>query len=99
MYLDELKSIRVTELRRSGALTPDTTGIAITLPGDDGVPVSTEVAVVCIGMRSGGIFFQFVCGRCGRRAQVLQVAPCADPAAGAGGCHDYLWYNDTAAGE
>ena len=31
MYLDQLPSVRVTELRRSGAVTPDTANIIITL--------------------------------------------------------------------
>jgi ribosomal protein S27AE len=73
MYLDQLPSIRVTEFRRSGALTPDMTRTAVTLQGDDGTPVSSEVQVVRVQMRSGVFFLQFICRRCGRRAQVLRL--------------------------
>jgi hypothetical protein len=73
MYLDQLPSIRVTELRRSGALTPDMTRTAVTIQGDDGTPVSREVQVVRVRMRSGVVFLQFLCGQCGRRAQVLRL--------------------------
>jgi hypothetical protein len=52
MYLDQLPSIRVTELRRSGGLTPDMTRTAVTLQGDDGTPVSSEVQVVRVRMMS-----------------------------------------------
>jgi hypothetical protein len=35
--------------------------------------VSTEVAIFRLRMRSGGVFLQFICGHCGRRAQVLRL--------------------------
>jgi hypothetical protein len=73
MYLDKLPSVRVADMRRSGDLTPDMAHIAVTLQGGDGVPVSTEVGIVRIRMRSGGVFLQFICGCCGRRAQVLRL--------------------------
>ena len=47
--------------------------VALTLRQDNGAPVTTEVAVARITMRSGGIFLQFLCGHCGRRAQVLHL--------------------------
>jgi hypothetical protein len=43
-------------MRRSGALTLDMAGIAVTRPRDDGAPVSTEVGVVRFRMRSGSVF-------------------------------------------
>jgi hypothetical protein len=73
MYLDELPSVRVTELRRSGALTPKVTHVAVTLQGDDGAPVSKQVGVARILMRSSVVFLQFVCGRCGRLARILRL--------------------------
>jgi hypothetical protein len=73
MYLDHLPSIRVSDMRRSGALTTDMACVPVTLQGNDAVPVSTEVGVVRIRMRSGGVFLQFICGHCGRRAQVLRL--------------------------
>ena len=73
MYLDHLPSIRVSDMRRSGALTMDMAQIRVTLQGSDGTPISTEVGVVRFRMRSGGVFLQFICGRCGRRAQVLRL--------------------------
>jgi hypothetical protein len=73
MYLDQLPSIRITEHRRSGALTPDMTCTAVTLQADDGTAVSCEVQVARVRMRSGGVFLQFVCRQCGRRAQVLRL--------------------------
>jgi hypothetical protein len=36
MYVDQLPSVRVTELRRSGALTPDVDQVAVALHEDDG---------------------------------------------------------------
>jgi hypothetical protein len=73
MYLDELPSVRVSDMRRSGALTPYMSAIAFTLYEEEGAPVSTEVGIVRFRMRSGGVFLQFVCGHCGRRAQVLRL--------------------------
>jgi hypothetical protein len=73
MYLDQLLSVRVTDMRRSGALIPRMTRITATLQGDDGASVSDEVGVVRFRMRSGGVFLQFICGHCGRRAQVLRL--------------------------
>jgi hypothetical protein len=73
MYLDELPSVRVTDMRRSGALTREMTRVAVTLKGDSGVPVSAQVGVVRFRMRSGGVFLQFICGACCRRAQVLRL--------------------------
>jgi hypothetical protein len=73
MYLDDLPSVRVTDMRRLGALRPDVAHIAVTLQGDDGAPVSTEVGVARFRMRSGGVFLQFICGSCGRRARVLRL--------------------------
>jgi hypothetical protein len=73
MYLDELPTVRVTDLRRSGALRPDVAHVAVTLVGNDGASVSTKVEVVRFCMRSGGLFVQFICGRCGRRAQALRL--------------------------
>jgi hypothetical protein len=73
MYLDELPSVRITDIRRSGDLTPDMDHIAVTFQGNEGAPVSTEVAVRSFRMRSGGVFLQFICGRCGRRARVLRL--------------------------
>jgi hypothetical protein len=73
MYLDELPSVRVTELRRSGALTPNKTCVVVMLQGDNGVPVSSEAGVVPIRMRSNVVFLQFICRSCGRRAQVLRL--------------------------
>jgi uncharacterized Zn finger protein (UPF0148 family) len=73
MHLDELPSVRVTDMRRSGDLTPDMSHISMTLLGDDGSPVSTAVRVVRVRMRSGAVFLQFICGYCGRRARVLRL--------------------------
>jgi hypothetical protein len=73
MYLDHLPLIRVSDMRRSGALTPKMTHVAVTLQGDDDVTVSTEVTLVCFKMRSGSDFLQFICGSCGQRAQVLRL--------------------------
>jgi hypothetical protein len=73
MYLDELPSVRVTELRRSGALSPQMTRVAVTLQGEDGTAVSSEIGVARIRMRSGVIFLQFLCGSCGRRARILRL--------------------------
>jgi hypothetical protein len=73
VYLDELPSIRVTDMRRSGALTLDMTRVAVTLQEDSGAPVSAQVSVVRFRMRSGGFFLQVICGRCGRRARVLRL--------------------------
>ena len=73
MHLDELPSVRVTDMRRSGGLTPDMSHISVTLHGDDGSPVSTAVGIVRVRMRSGGVFLQFICGSCGRRARVLRL--------------------------
>ena len=36
VYLDEFPSIRVTDMRRSGAVTPEMTHIAVTLQRDSG---------------------------------------------------------------
>jgi hypothetical protein len=74
MYLDPLPSVRITDVRRSGALTPDVTRVAVMLQRDDGAPVSAEVGVVRVRMRSGAVFLQFICGRCSRRAQVLRLS-------------------------
>jgi hypothetical protein len=46
VYLDEFPSVRITDIRRSGNLTPDSDCVAVTLQGSDGTPISTEVAVV-----------------------------------------------------
>ena len=73
MHLDELLCVRVSDIRRSGDLTPGMARIAVSIEGNDGAPVSTEVEVVRFRMRSGGVFLQFICGRCGRRAQVLRL--------------------------
>jgi uncharacterized Zn finger protein (UPF0148 family) len=73
MHLDQLPSVRVTEMRRTGTLTLDVDRLTVTLQGVDGLSVSTELDVVRIRMRSGGVFLQFICGRCGRRAQVLRL--------------------------
>ena len=73
MYLDQLPSVRVTDMRRSGALKPDLDRVAVTLHGNDGVLVSSEVRVVRVRMRSGVVFVQFICGSCARRAQVLRL--------------------------
>ena len=72
VYLDELPSIRITDMRRSGVVGPEMRYVAVTLQADD-APVSTEVRVVRFRMRSGGLFLQFICGSCGRRAQVLRL--------------------------
>jgi hypothetical protein len=73
MYLDELPCVRVTDLRRSSAMTPSMSAIAVTLYEEEGAPVSAEVGIVRFRMPSGGAFLQFVCGHCGRRAQVLRL--------------------------
>jgi hypothetical protein len=73
MYVDELPSVRVTDMRRSGILTPYMTRAAVMLKRDDGTSVSSEVQVARVRMRSGGYFLQFICGSCGRRAQVLRL--------------------------
>jgi hypothetical protein len=73
MYLDQLPSVRVTDMRRSGALTPDMASVAVTIQGRDGVPVSSEVGVLRVRMPSGSVFLQFLCGSCGKRAQVLRL--------------------------
>jgi hypothetical protein len=73
MYLDQLPCVRVTDLRRSAALTSDMTHIAVTLQGDDGAGVSSEVRVVHFRMRSGGVFLQFLCERCGPRAHHVRA--------------------------
>ena len=71
MYLDKLPSTRVADLRRSGALTLNMTRVVLTLQENEGAPVSAKV--VRFRMRSGGVFLQFICGSCGRRAQVLRL--------------------------
>jgi hypothetical protein len=73
MYLDQLPSVRVTDMCRLGVLTHDMKRVAVSLQGNDGLPVSTEVGVVQFRMRSGSVFVQFVCGHCGRRAQILRL--------------------------
>jgi hypothetical protein len=62
-----------TDMRRTGALTPGMMQIAVTLQGSDGLPISAEVAIARIRMPCGGLFLQFICGSCGRRAQVLRL--------------------------
>jgi hypothetical protein len=69
MYLDELPSIRIRDMRRSGIVGPEMRYVAVTLQARDAL-VSTEVRVVRFRMRSGGVFLQFVCGR---RARVLRL--------------------------
>jgi hypothetical protein len=71
MYLDQLPSVRIRELRRSGAVTCDMASVVVTLHAD--APVSAEVRLVKFRMRSGGIFLQFICVHCGRRAQALRL--------------------------
>jgi hypothetical protein len=73
MYLDHLPSIRVSDMRRSAALTMGMAQIRVTLQGSDGTPVSSEVRIVRVRMRSGGVLLQFICGHCGQRAQVLRL--------------------------
>jgi hypothetical protein len=73
MYIDELPSVRIADLRRSGELTPGMECVAVTLQEAADASVSTEVGVIHVLMRSGGFFLQFICGRCGRRAQVLRL--------------------------
>ena len=73
MRLDELPSVPVIDLRRSRALMLDMSRVAVTLQGDDDAPVSTQVGVVRVRIRSGATFLQFICGSCGRRAQVLRL--------------------------
>jgi hypothetical protein len=73
MYLDQLPSVRVTDMRRSGALTPALDRIAVTLQGNDGVLVSADVGLIRVPMRSGVVFLKFICGSCGQRAQVLRL--------------------------
>jgi hypothetical protein len=73
MYVDDLPSVRIADIRRSGDLTPDMDCVAVTLQGDDGSSLSANVGVVRFRMRSGGVFLQFICGRCGQRAQVLRL--------------------------
>ena len=72
VYLDELPSIRITDMRRSGIVGPEMRYVAVTLQAR-GAPVSTEVRIVRFRMRSGGVFLQFICGHCGRCAQVLRL--------------------------
>jgi hypothetical protein len=72
VYLDELPSIRITDMRRSGLVGLEMRYVAVTLQARD-APVSTEVRVVRFRMRSGGMFLQFICGRCGRRARTLRL--------------------------
>ena len=45
----------------------------MTLCGNDGVPVSREVGVAQVRMRSSVVFLQFVCASCGRRARILRL--------------------------
>src|SRR5215471_12258093 len=59
-------------MRRSGMLGPEMRYVSVVLQARD-APVSTEVRVARFRMRSGGVFLQFVCGRCGRRARVLRL--------------------------
>jgi hypothetical protein len=73
MYIDELPSVGIADLRRSGELTPGMECVAVTLQETADAPVSTEVGVVHVLMRSGGFFLQFICGHCGQRAQVLRL--------------------------
>jgi hypothetical protein len=73
MYIDELPSVGIADLRRSGELTPGMECVAVTLQETADAPVSTEVGVVHVLMRSGGFFLQFICGPCGQRAQVLRL--------------------------
>jgi hypothetical protein len=73
MYLDKIRLVRVTDMRGSGPLTLDMDRVAVTLQGDDGAPVSTEVGVVPVRMRPGNVFLQFICGSCGRRTQVPRL--------------------------
>jgi hypothetical protein len=72
MYLDDLPSIRITDMRRSGAVGPEMRYVAVTLQAR-AEPVSTQVRLVRFRMRSGGLFLQFICGHCGRRARVLRL--------------------------
>jgi hypothetical protein len=60
-------------MRQSGALTLEMARVSVALQGQDGSPVSTLVGVARIKMRSGSVFLQFICGYCGRRAQVLRL--------------------------
>ena len=51
MYLDDLPSVRITDMRRSGALRSDMGRVAVTLQGQDDALVSIEVGVaafVCV---------------------------------------------------
>jgi hypothetical protein len=73
MHVDELPSVRIRELPRSGTLTPDMDHVLVTLQGGDGASISANVPVAHFCMPSGGVFLQFLCGSCGRRAQVLRL--------------------------
>jgi hypothetical protein len=73
MYLDDLPSVGVTDMRRSRDLTRDMAGIVVRLKGNDGASVSTEVRIARFRMGSGGIFLQFICGSCARRARTLRL--------------------------
>jgi hypothetical protein len=73
MHVDELPSIGITELRRSGAVSVDMDRIKLTLQSTGGSPVSRNVRLVRFRMCSGVVFLQFICGHCGRRAQVLRL--------------------------
>jgi hypothetical protein len=73
MYVDQLPSVRISEMHRSAALPLETAHVTVTIQGGGGTTVSTEVAIFRLRMRSGGVFLQFICGHCGRRAQVLRL--------------------------
>jgi hypothetical protein len=80
MYLDDLPSTRVTDMRRSGALTPEMTRVTVTLQRDEGVPISTEVSVAHVRMHSSGCFCSSSADRVAgalKSFDCMQVASCA----------------------
>ena len=73
MYQNQIPSVWVTNMRRSGTLMPELDRVSVALKEDDGALASSDDSVARIGMRSGVIFLEFLFGACRRRAQVLRL--------------------------
>jgi hypothetical protein len=81
MYLDELPSARVTEMRRTGTLTPDVASVAVAVQGDDGTTFSTEVRVVgfaCALAASSSNSYADVAASALKSFDCMRAGSCAD---------------------
>jgi hypothetical protein len=79
MYLDDLPSTRVTDMRRSGAVTPEMTHIAVTLQGDSGTSIydrRDECARCSLAVSSCNSSADRVAGAL-KSFDCMQVASCA----------------------